>query len=235
MPKNLIIITAGGNGERMKATVNKIFLPLNGKAVIFYTLKIFERLDLVDEIIITAREQDFTSLKKIIKESAFTKVKKLIPANGSRQESTWRALKWLTQKKIHPSTLVGTHNAVNPLVSKEEIKAVFQAAKKWGAALLAMAARDTVKIVGNDSFVQKTPVRSFVWYAQTPQVAKFTILWQAFKKAAQDNDWGTDDTMLIERLGKKVKVVPCSWQNFKITYPADLVAAQAVLEERQDV
>lgn len=234
MSKNLIIITAGGNGERMKVEINKIFLPLLGKPIIFHTLNIFERLNLIDEILITAREQDFQGIKKVIKESGFTKVKKLIPANGSRQESTWRALKWLADKKVSPTTLVGTHNAVNPLVTPEEIKAVFGAAQKWGAALLAMAARDTVKIVGTDSFVQKTPVRSFVWYAQTPQVASFKILWQAFARAAQDNDWGTDDTMLIERLGKKVKVVSCSWQNFKITYPADLVAAEEILRRRND-
>ena len=81
----------------------------------------------------------------------------------------------------------------------------------------------------------QTPIRKFVWSAQTPQVGKLEDLLTAFKKAEKDNFLGTDDTQLLERIGIKIKVVPCSKDNFKITFPEDLILAEKILQERQNV
>jgi len=235
MSKNIIIVAAGGNGRRMRNKVNKIFFHLRGIPIIFYTLKTLEKSPVIDEILITVRKENFMKIKKLIKRSGFKKIKKIIPANHSRQQSTWRALKWLEARNTAKNSLVGVHNAVNPLVKEEEIKEVFKAACRWGAALLAIQAKDTVKIVGKNSLVLKTPIRNFVWYAQTPQVARFDLLFKAFKKASQLKDWGTDDTMLLERLKIKIKIIPCSSENFKITYPLDLILAEEILKRRENV
>lgn len=233
MVKNSIIIAAGGRGKRMKNKTNKIFLVLGGKPIIFHTLKTLEKMSLIDEILITIKKEDLVELKKIINQAGFKKIKKIIFSGKNRQESSWKALQYLKQKGKNENDLIGIHNAVNPLVTKKEIKAVFQTAAQSGAALLATPAKNTIKICKKNLLVKKTPLRKLIWHAQTPQVARFGLFFKAFKKAAQKKSWGTDDTMLIEKLREKIKIVPCSEQNFKITYPEDLVLAEEILRQRQ--
>lgn len=224
---NYLIITAGGNGNRMKLINNKIFVTLINKPLIYWTLKIFENNQTIDKIIISGRKNDIKKINLIIKKHHFNKVLTIIEANQSRQESVFTVLKWL-KSKAGKNDLIGIHNAVNPFVSNKEIVEVYQAAKKYRAALLAYAAKDTVKISNKDNLVEFTPKRLFSWYAQTPQVANFSDLWEAFTKAGKDKFAGTDDTQLLERTGIKAKIVPCSYLNFKITYPEDLILAKEV-------
>lgn len=226
---NYLIITAGGNGKRMGLDHNKIFAGLNEQPLIYWTLKIFEDNQTIDKIIISARKEDIKKINTVIKKHQFKKILIIIEANHLRQESTFKALKWL-KSKADKKDLVGIHNAVNPFVSDKEIKEVYKAAKEYKAALLAYQAKDTVKISNKENIVEFTPLRKFSWYAQTPQVANFGDLWEAFIKADKDKFTGTDDTQLLERIGIKAKIVPCSYLNFKITFPQDLILAREVLK-----
>lgn len=228
---NWAIIVAGGDGKRIKAGANKAFLPILGKPLAFYTLKTLEKMNLIERMIISIRSTDKEKWQNLINRFGFKKIVKLSFAAESRQASTWKVLQWL-KGKAKEKDLIAVHNAVNPLVKPEEIKAVLAAARQFGAALLAMPARDTVKIA-NDKTVQKTPLRQFVWYAQTPQVGRFDFIFKAFEKAQKDKFLGTDDSQLLERIGVKVKIVPCSAENFKITYPQDLFLAEKILKERK--
>jgi len=228
---NWVILTAGGGGKRMKINTTKVFLPILAKPLVFFTLKTLEEMKLVDKIVVTICLIDKERWQKIITEFGFKKVVKLITAGRTRQSSTWKALKWLKGKAAEED-LVAVHNAVNPLVTPGEIEAVFKAARKFGAALLAMPARDTIKIADNDKIVKDTPLRQFVWYAQTPQVARFGLMFKAFERAQDGGFAGTDDCQLLERLGVKVKIISCSTENFKITYPQDLFLAEKILKER---
>ncbi|KKR59840.1 MAG: 2-C-methyl-D-erythritol 4-phosphate cytidylyltransferase [Candidatus Curtissbacteria bacterium GW2011_GWA1_40_47] len=158
------------------------------------------------------------------------KVKDVVDAKDSRQNSTFEVLK-LLKTRMKNNDLVGIHNAVNPFVTQDEIGKVYGAAKKWGASLLAYPAKDTVKIVGKDEFVAETPLREKCWYAQTPQVSTFKNLWKAHARAAGQNFVGTDDAQLLERIGVKVRIVPCSLQNFKITFPQDLLIAEQIVRK----
>lgn len=230
---NWIIIVAGGNGSRMGQNQNKVFLPINGKEIIAHTLEIFESSEIIDHILITAKQKDIDQISSIVTKYDYKKIKKIVTVNSKeRQKNTWEAIKWLL-KNTDSKDIVGIHNAVNPLVSAQEIEAVFTEAKKHGAALLAMPAKDTVKVANKNLFVDYSPNREQVFYAQTPQVAKLSILKKAFQKAESDNFWGTDDTSLIERINEKVKLVYCSANNIKITYPIDLVAAQQMILQRE--
>jgi len=230
----LVIVVAGGNGQRMKAKENKIFLKILGKPILSYTLATLERVKIIDKVLIVGRKEDIKRINQIVKKGRFKKVKGIFPARESRQKSTWEVLKELTKNGIKETDLIGVHNAVNPLVKDQEIIDVFTEAKKYGAALLAVAARDTVKIIDKDEFVKETPLRKFVFNAQTPQVGRFDWLYEAHQKAEKENFEGTDDTMLMERIGKKVKVVFCSPENFKITFPFDLSLASAILKRRKN-
>lgn len=228
---NWVIVMAGGDGCRMQAKTNKAFLPLLGQPISFYTLQTLEKIDLIDKVIIAVRSVDKPEWQKLIQQAGFKKIVQLWPAAANRQASTGEILQWL-KGKAAAEDLIGIHNAVNPLVTPVEIKKVFTAAKKFGAALLAMPARDTVKISNQNAVVKETPLRQFSWYAQTPQVSRFDLMFQAFQKANQDNFQGTDDSQLLERIGAKVKIVPCSPENFKITYSQDLFLAEKILKER---
>jgi len=226
---NYLIIAAGGNGKRIGLNQNKIFAVLNNQPLIYWTLKIFENNQIIDKIIISARKEDIKKINAIIKKHQFKKILTVIEANNLRQGSTFKALKWL-KLKADKKDLVGIHNAVNPFVSEKEISQVYNAAKEYKAALLACFAKDTVKISNEENIVEFTPRRLFSWYAQTPQVANFGDLWEAFVKAEKDKFIGTDDTQLLERIGIKARIVPCSYLNFKITYPEDLIMAREVLK-----
>jgi len=230
--QNWIIVTAGGKGTRMKADVNKIFLPLLGQPVIAHTLKTLENHPLINKVVITVPEDDLDELQKIIDDQKLSKVVKLIPVNQERQQNTLKALTWIKENGGLDGDLVGVHNAVNPMVTETEIEAVFETAEQIGGALLAYPAKDTTKICDEHNCVIQTPVRKFVWSAQTPQVGKLGNLLKAFEKAEKDDFLGTDDTQLLERIGIKVKVVPCSKDNFKITFPEDLIMAEKILGER---
>ena len=226
---NYLIITAGGGGKRMKLNGNKIFADLNNHPLIYWTLKIFEDSQTIDKIIISAKKEDIEKINLIVKGNHFKKIMAVIEANQSRQESVFTVLKWL-KSKADKKDLVGIHNSANPFVSDQEIREVYKAAKEYKAALLAFPAKDTVKISSENNIVEFTPLRKFSWYAQTPQVANLGNLWEAFIKAEKENFIGTDDTQLLERIGIKAKIVPCSNLNFKITYPEDLILAREVLK-----
>lgn len=229
---NWVIIAAGGDGKRIKAGESKVFLPILSKPVVFYTLRTLEKMKLIDKVIITVRSMDKQQWQAVMTQFGFRKIIKLILAGKNRQASTWKVLQWL-KGRAADKDLIAVHNAVNPLVQPKEIEAVFKQASQFGAALLAIPARDTVKIVKEDKIVQATPLRQFVWYAQTPQVARFDLIYRAFKKAQAEGFVGTDDSQLLERIGVKVKIVPCSAENLKITYPQDLFLAEKILRERE--
>ena len=226
---NWLIIVAGGKGQRMDLGFNKIFAKLGKFPLLYWTILAFEKSKIVENIIISASSEDVRKIKALVKKHGFKKVRDVIKASSTRQQSTFAVLE-IVKSKIKKGELVGVHNAANPFVTANEIKKVYFAAKKHGAALLAQAAKDTVKITNDKGLVDKTPPRHYSWYAQTPQVAIFANLWRAFLAAQRENFAGTDDAQLLERIGIKPKIVPCSHQNIKITFPEDLITAKHILK-----
>jgi len=100
---------------------------------------------------------------------------------------------------------------------------------EYGAAVLAIPVRDTIKSVGAENFVEVTPDRSKLWQVQTPQVFKRELLINAYEQAMKEGFAGTDDSSLVEAFGGKVKVVEGEMSNFKITYPIDLKMAEQII------
>lgn len=213
----------------MNLGFNKVFAKLGKYPILYWTLKAFEKNKVVNNIIISASESDLYKIRAIVKKSKFRKIRDFIPAVSSRQDSTLAVLESL-KDRVKKADLVGVHNGVNPFVTEEEIKKVFKNAKLYRAALLAQSARDTVKISDDRGYVKETPLRRNSWYAQTPQVATFENLYKAHKKAKADDFAGTDDAQLLERVGIKPKIVPCSNMNFKITFKEDLATAREILK-----
>ena len=112
--------------------------------------------------------------------------------------------------------------SVRPFLSHQMIQESVDAAREYGAAITAIPVNDTIKKVEDSGLVSKTVDRDGLWRVQTPQVFRYELLEEAFKKANSEKFYGTDEGTLIEHLGKPVKVVEGSEQNIKITRPEDL-------------
>jgi 2-C-methyl-D-erythritol 4-phosphate cytidylyltransferase len=228
MRMNVAIVCAGGNGERMHTKESKIFLKMNGKPIIYYTLKTLSEYRKIDAIVVTARAIEMGRLEKLIADDAISKVISVEESVETRQESTYNALINLKKMDISLDSYVIIHNAVNPFVRHSELDKCLYAAEQYGASLLGFEATDTVKVIDDSQFIDHTPNRNRVWIAQTPQIIRFDIALEAFQDAAGRGFIATDDTTLVEAIHEKVKFVECSRENFKITYPQDMELARRV-------
>jgi len=225
---NIVIICAGGNGERMQTKENKIFLKINGKPIIYYTLKTLSEYEKIDSIIVTTGEEYVIRLKKIISQNNIKKVSSVENAYATRQESSYHVIEKLKNMNPPKESFVIIHNAVNPFVRHSELDECLDAAHKYGASLLGFQASDTVKMINDNYFIDYTPNRNVVWIAQTPQIIRFDIAVKAFEHAFKMGFIATDDSTLVEAIHGKVKFVECSRENFKITYPQDMELAKQI-------
>lgn len=215
--KIFAIIPSGGTGKRINSTLPKQYIKFNGKELIAYTLEVFQKCELIDEIVISAQKEFFKLLDEIKEHYSFTKLSKIVQGGEERQNSVFNAL-----KSLHASDedLVVVHDAARPLLPQNVLINAIETAKKFGSAVVATKAKDTL-IKGND-FVLSFIDREEFYYAQTPQIFSYKILSEAFMKASEDNFLGTDESMLVHRIGHKIKLVEGSSFNFKITNQDDI-------------
>jgi len=219
------IIVAAGQGSRIGGILPKQFQLVGGKPILSYTLQKFEDCSRIqDVILVTASEWVTYTAQEIVDPFDFKKVKKIVAGGEQRQDSVFAGLKAMEG----PADFVAIHDAVRPFVSVEKLEAVIDACKEHGAAILAVPPKDTIK-TEKSGFVDETPDRSFLWSVQTPQVFKYDLIMKAYQKAFEDAVYHTDDSALVERIGKKVKIVEGEHDNIKITAPMDLKWAEIKL------
>lgn len=231
---NIAIILASGQGKRMGADKNKVLLELHRKPLIYHTLSAFEKTPEISEILIVCKKEELAYFQKITQKYNLQKVTAFVEGGYERQDSAFNAVSYLDN--ILPkrnSCVVIFHNGANPLVTSQEIASSIKGARRHGACAIAHPTKDTIKEVDHKIFVRKTLERKHLWNMQTPQAIKFNLAKEAFSKAKQDNFTGTDDVSLVERLGKKVKIIQGSLFNFKITTPLDLELAKIILKRNQ--
>ncbi|MBS4193387.1 2-C-methyl-D-erythritol 4-phosphate cytidylyltransferase [Bacillus sp. FJAT-49705] len=221
-----VIIPAAGQGKRMGAGKNKILLELNQLPIIIHTLRVFEMDEDCEGIILAVNPQDEDEMKSLLDKHQITKVTSFVSGGKERQHSIYNALKQVGQEGI-----ILVHDAARPFLDKNLLRSLIEAAKTSGAAILGVPVKDTVKkATGN--FVAETVERTSLWAVQTPQAFRFSILFEAYRKAEEDNFLGTDDASLVERLGKDVVIVEGSYDNIKLTTPEDLYFAEAIIRKR---
>jgi 2-C-methyl-D-erythritol 4-phosphate cytidylyltransferase len=220
------LVTAAGLGKRMRSSAPKQYLDLKGRPVLAWTLLAFESHPLIDLIVLTVTpgDEDFC-LQTIVKPFNFKKIRDIVPGGNDRQVSVRYGLERLVETE-----LVAIHDGVRPLVSADTITKSIEAAKTYGAAVACAAVRETVKKrVG--SYLMTIP-RTDLLLAHTPQTFRTSLIVDAHRKAFEDGFIGTDDTVLVERLGHPAVAVDDSDENIKITTPADMVLAGILLEAR---
>ncbi|MFO7446743.1 MAG: IspD/TarI family cytidylyltransferase [Ignavibacteriaceae bacterium] len=248
--KVFAIIPAGGKGTRSGSTLPKQYVKIKGKELIVYTLETFQKNKLVDEIIIPADPSYFDLLLKLKKKYKLTKVTRIVEGGKERQDSVYNGLTSLTDSpalltltrnlnRINPGTikkeqffaaktdLIIVHDAARPLLPQEVLSNAIKTAKKKGNALVCIKAKDT--LIKGSRTVNSYLDRNEILYVQTPQIFKFSDLMNAMKKAYDDNFTGTDESMLVKRLGKKVNIVEGSVFNFKVTTKDDLELVKRLL------
>ena len=211
------VVPAGGTGTRMGGTVPKQFLELNGKPILYYTLKTLQDCGIISELILVVPEKEYDNACTdwLGKPEIVTKV---VVGGEKRQDSVYNGF-----CELSPQTeIVLVHDGVRPFLSHQMIKESVDAAREYGAAITAIPVNDTIKRVDDSGLVSQTVDRDGLWRVQTPQVFRYELLQEAFKKANSEKFYGTDEGTLIEHLGKPVKVVEGSEQNIKITRPEDL-------------
>jgi 2-C-methyl-D-erythritol 4-phosphate cytidylyltransferase len=223
------LIPAAGMGKRMGAGVNKQYLLLGGMPIVAHTIRLFDTAPCVDDIWIISPEAEIPYCREeVVERFGFAKVRAIVPGGKERQHSVLNGLRAL-EGSIADDDVVLIHDGVRPFVPLPVVEAAVATAVAHDGALVAVQAKDTVK-VAVDGVVIDTPPRETLWLAQTPQAFRYGIIRAAHEQAEADGYLGTDDASLLERLGKRVQIVPGDYRNIKITTPEDLVLAEAFLK-----
>jgi len=224
------IVAAAGSGRRMETGINKVFIPLLGRPVLLHSVQALAACPEVDNLIVVVAPGEEAEAENILTGARLTKGWKVVPGGSERQYSIANALKAVPED----SEIILIHDGARPLIDQASISGAVAAARSFGAAGVAVPVKDTIKTVDPDGFINTTPERSTLWAVQTPQVFDAALLRKAYSLAAQDGFLATDDAALVERLGVRVKIVPGSYRNLKVTTPEDLVLAEALLRKEAE-
>ncbi len=223
------VIVAAGNSTRMGG-VNKQFLLIDGVPVLIRTLLAFSQSDMIDEIIVAAREEDISKMFAMIKEYKVLKVTDIVKGGKTRQESVFNAIR----RSSPLSEYFAIHDGARPLVTEKIIENTVREAFLTGAAATGVRVKDTVKVVNESGFITATPDRNYLWAVHTPQVFERRLYLSAIDNVL-NSEMFTDDCKLLEEYGAEVKMVEGSYENIKITTPEDTDIAQAILYRREQL
>ncbi len=225
--RNLAVIVAGGSGIRMNADLPKQYLQIAGKPILAMAAEAFEKSPLIDEVILVVAEDYLAYASyEIVDKYKMKKVSKIISGGATRQESVLAGLSASPQVTDY----VAIHDGVRPFIRQAMIDQLFKSVQLTGAAIPAVKAKETIKLVENN-LIEKTIPREKAFWAQTPQLFRYENILEIHRRAADQKFDATDDAMLAEQYGMKVAIVPGYYDNIKITTPEDLILAEEILKK----
>ena len=229
-PRVVALVPAAGLGLRMGGTVRKQYRSLGGVPLVVHSLRTLQSSPLIDTIVLAVPLPDIDYARSdVVERHRIAKVSNIVAGGGERQDSVRNALS-MVEKSVE---IVVVHDAVRPFLTETMLVDVIAAARKTGAAIVALPMRDTVKQVRGDYIIEQTIDRRPLWLAQTPQAFRRDWLQEAHQKAYDERVVATDDAYLVERLGHPVSVVEGTGENIKVTRPEDMILANAIHEARQ--
>lgn len=237
--RTVAVVLCAGQGARMGAGQNKVFLSLAGAPVAAHAIGAFERSPLVDETLVVGRADELERLRKdVVARYGFAKVSGVLAGGSSRHQSEERALDAL-RGRITAGEIgaVMIHDGARPLVTTHEIARLMVAVRALpqpGGALLVtpLAADERVARVGEDSVVERIFAPDELARAQTPQGFDARTLLAAYDRARRAGFEGTDTASVVEAVGAPVVTVLGDETNIKVTTPDDLLRAEAILRAR---
>jgi 2-C-methyl-D-erythritol 4-phosphate cytidylyltransferase len=218
------IIAAAGDSQRMGG-VDKLFAPIAGRPVLARVIDTFEKCKAIDQIIVVMNSKNIEECRRLVALEEWPKVTDVCPGGKQRQDSVAEGL-----KRLKYAAWVVIHDGARPLITIDLIEKGLEAARETGASAAALPVTDTVKVAGADGIVRQTLPRQNLRAVQTPQVFRIDVIQNTYGHAFGE---ATDDASLVEKAGYKVKLYPGSYDNIKITTPADLAMAGALWTEHE--
>lgn len=227
------LLLGGGSGTRMKNSVNKSFIPVNGKPIIAYSMQLFQQHPEISGITIIMHPDWIVETMKWVNQLGITKVKQMVEGGKERQDSVRNGVRALASGNPKPKDIVLVHNAANPLITSEQISECIHAAQQHRASVAGYRVKDTIRRAHADGTSIETLKRDELWGMQTPQCIEYGLFTEATEKALKEGFLGTDDVQLVERMGIPIQIVDCGYENIKITTPEDVQIAEAILARRK--
>lgn len=221
------VIVAAGSSTRMGE--DKMLMQLHGRPVIEHTLRAFEKSGCIDEIVVVTQGEKIPAIASIAREAGIRKLKCITEGGADRCASSWAGVQECSQH----AGLIAIHDAARPLVTQEIIEQAVIAAKERGAASPAINVKDTVR-QARGGRVLRTLERDELYLMQTPQVFRADLIRSALAEASRLHLALTDDCAAVMLLDAEVFLVGGSEENMKLTTPADVYAAEAILDARGD-
>ena len=225
-PRCAAVVPAAGSSRRMGGQ-DKILLPLDDIPVLMHTLRALSASERIQEIVVVTREDLIVPVGQLCRDCALDKVTKVLVGGATRADSVLIGVEEVSGR----TELIAVLGGARLLVTVEVIVAAFRKAAECGAAAPAVPVKDTVKRA-LDGVVVETPDRTQLFAVQTPQVFDSDLLLGALRRAVEDGAAITDDCGAVERIGMKVCLTEGSYENIKITTPADMLMAEAILHSR---
>ncbi|MDF2842686.1 MAG: ispD [Herbinix sp.] len=228
------IVLAAGQGTRMNTSVAKQFLTLRDKPVLFYSLKAFEDSAVNDIILVTGKEQ-VEYCKSIVRQYELTKVSCIIEGGKERYDSVYRGL-----LRADGTDYVLIHDGARPFITPDIIKEIIDQVRITKACLIGTQVKETIKMINSEGVVISTPNRNTLWAAQTPQAFQYDSIMMSYQSFYEEPDKErlgiTDDAMLYELYRKlPVKMLQGDYRNIKLTTPEDLLLAEKILDQMNEV
>lgn len=221
-----VVLPAAGSGKRMGAGQNKLFLQLAGVPILIHTLRVFEGDANCTGIWLAVKEEERELIRSLLSEYGITKVKGLPTGGAERQHSVHSCIKEMSETEV-----VLVHDAARPFIKVSTITKLTRVAYEQGAAIAGVRAKDTMKKVVN-GIIKETVDRDTLWMIQTPQAFRYDLLEEAEDVAETVGFLGTDEAMLVERLGYIIHIVESDYENVKMTTQEDLIFGEAILASR---
>jgi len=229
--KVIAIILAAGSGKRMNLKYNKAFIELDNKPILTHSISVFEKCDLIDEIIVIGKESELDKIKKdIIDKYELSKVVNLISGGNERQDSVFNGIKNIDCEL--DDTIVVIHDGARPFLDVDVLEKSIEKTLTSDGCIVGVPSKDTIKVIENN-VVKKTLDRNRLINVQTPQCFKLKIIKKAYEMGKKMGVKATDDSQLVENIGYKVEVVIGSYDNIKITTKEDLIIGEQILEKRK--
>lgn len=220
MADKLAIIVAGGSGSRMGTSVPKQFLDLGGQPVLMRTVDAFAAVEGMRVVLVLPRAH-IGLWRELCRARGYASPADMAEGGRTRFESVRNGLGlWRGER------LVGVHDGVRPLVSRETIERCYADADRFGTAVPALAAVESVRIVSPDGGSRAVDRRQ-VMMVQTPQVFRAKTLLDAY--AQPESPLFTDDASVVEAMGAPIHISEGQPGNIKLTTPDDMRAAEAAL------
>ncbi len=230
--KTVAIVPAAGTGIRMENERPKQFLDLDGRPILAVTVEKFQVCPAIHTVILVVPQKDVAYCQsEIVERHHLTKVEKVVAGGERRQDSVRLGI----EASGGDCELVLIHDGVRPLITRDLIVRVVEAAQIHRAVITGLNAKETVKEVDENALVVRTYDRQKVWLVQTPQVFRYEDILMAHRRALEEG-WEevTDDALLVEKLGIPVKVVQGSEDNIKVTTPQDLERVKSLLKRQKE-